>query len=329
MPANPSFDDIVTTTLQNYEPDIADNATVSTALLDRLRRKGKVKMTDGGRTIVRPLEVALNPNGGWFSGYDVLNVTPFEPFSAAEYAWKQAYEPVVWSGEERRKNQGRSQIIDLITSRISNSRKSLVDMVASASYSDGTGFGGKQMHGLGLMVVAAPGTGTVGGIPRDTNTFWRNQTQTVDFDAAINLATNAPSAFLSAMNQLALKCTRGTDRPDMWVADTIGYTRYLESLQPLQRITSEEVAGAGFTALKYFGVGASSDVVLDNGYCPAKTMYALNTDYLYLEVHPDLNFKAMGGDRVPLNQDATVRFFGFMGNVTASNLARQGVLSDS
>jgi hypothetical protein len=60
MPANPNFDDIVTTTLRNRSGKLADNATVTTAFLDRLRRKRKVKPAAGGRTIVQELEVALN-----------------------------------------------------------------------------------------------------------------------------------------------------------------------------------------------------------------------------------------------------------------------------
>jgi hypothetical protein len=328
MPANANFDDIVTTTLRNRSGKLADNATLTMALLDRLRRKGKVKPAAGGRTIVQELEAALNTQGGWYAGYDTLNTVPFEPFSAAEYDWKQAFVPVVWSGLEKLKNTGESEVIDLIAARVRNGEKSLKDLVAQAVYSDGTSFGGKQLQGLALLVVVTPTSGTVGGIDRATNTFWRNQTLTIDFDAAINIASTNPSPFLAKLNSLAIACTRGNDRPDMYVADATGYTRYLESLQPIQRIMSEDMAGAGFTALKYFGVGSSADFVLDNGYCPAKTVFALNTDYLYLRPHPDRNFVPFGGDRIPVNQDATVRFLGFVGNMCASNLFLQGRLSD-
>lgn len=336
MPANPNFDDIVTTTLRNRSGKLADNATVSTAGLDRLRRKGKVKPAGGGRTIVQEIEATLNTNGGWYAGYDPLNTVPFEPFTAAEYDWKQAYVPIVWSGLEKLKNMGEYEVINLISSRIKNGEKSLYDLVAQAFYSAGTDYGGKQMHGLGLMVVASPSSGVVGGIDRATasNAFWRNRTETVDFDAVINMAGDsgtAPTAVIKAMNNLAIKCTRGTDRPDLWLADAVAYTRYLESLQPMQRIQSDgslSPAGAGFQSLKYFGVGSSADVVLDNGHCPAKTMFALNTDYIYLRPHTERNFVPIGGERVPLNQDATVRFLGFAGNMTAANLFLQGRISD-
>jgi hypothetical protein len=329
MPANPNFDDIVTTTLRNRSGKLADNATRTMALLDRLRRKGKVKPADGGRTIVQELEVALNPNGGWYAGLDVLNANMFEPFSAAEYDWKQAYVPAVWSGLDKLRNQGEMATINLVSARIKNSEKSLMDLVAQASYADGTGYGGKQMGGLGLFVVASPGSGIVGGIDRGGNTFWRNQTASVTVSGAggvVNIAASNPSNYLTALNGLSIACTRGTDRPDLYVAGATAYQRYLESLQPLQRITNTDMAGFGFTALKYFGVGGNADFVLDNGYCPATTTFALNTDFIYLRPHPDRDFVPFGGDRIPVQQDATVRYVGFTGNMTASNLFLQGQL---
>lgn len=325
MAGNPNFDDIITTTLRNRSGKLADNATTTVAFLDRLRRKGKVKPADGGRTIVQELEISLNPNGGWYAGLDTLNTNVHEPFSAAEYDWKQAYVPAVWSGLEMLQNQGELAMINLVASRVKNSEKSLVDLVAQAAYSDGTSFGGKQLHGLGLFVVTSPTTGSVGGIDRATNSFWQNQIATVT-NITPNIAASAPSNYLVALNGLSIDCTRGADRPDLYVADKNHYKAYMESLQPIQRITNTDMAGYGFTALKYYGVGGNADFVLDNGYCPDNTTFALNTDYLYLRPHPERDFKPFGGDRIPVNQDGTVRFVGFTGNLCMSNAARQGRL---
>jgi hypothetical protein len=326
MPANPDFDDIATTTLRNRSGKLADNATRTMALLDRMRRKGKVKPAPGGRSIVQELEVALNTNGGWYSGLDPLNTAAFEPFSAAEYDWKQAYVPIVWSGLDKLKNQGEHATINLITGRVKNGEKSLVDLVAQASYSDGTGSGGKQLHGLALFVVVAPTTGTVGGIDRAGNSFWQNQVTSVTMTTGINIAATNPSNYLAALNTLSINCSRGTDRPDMYVADGVHYNHFLSSLQGMQRITNTDMAAAGFTALKYFGVGGNADFVLDNGYCPASTTFALNSDYLYLRPHPDRDFVPFGGDRVPVDADGTIRFVGFTGNMCAANLKLQGRL---
>lgn len=326
MPANPSFDDLATTTIQNYSKRLADNATKTLALLDRMRRKGKVNPYDGGRTILQEIEVSLNPFGGWFADLDLLNTSRHQPFSSAEYDRKQAFVPCVWSGSEKRANQGKSQMIDLVGKRIENSRKSLFDLVAQAGYSDGTGFGGKQLHGLGLLVPTSPATGVVGGIDRAANVFWRSQTQTVSggFATAINLTTTNPPAFLNAMTQLAIKVARGRDRADLWPTDGVGYAQYTACMQPIQRVTNTELAGYGFQNLKFWAGGGDADVVLDNGYCPANTMFALNTDYVYLRPHEALNFAPLGGERIPVNQDATIRFFGFEGNMTLSVSFLQG-----
>lgn len=327
MPGNPDFDDIVTTTLRNRSGKVADNASVTTAFLDRLRRKGKIRPANAGRSIVQELEISLNPYGGWYAGLDNLNTNLFEPLSAAEYDWKQCYVPTVWSGLDELKNQGEHQVVDLVMARVKNAEKSLVDLVAQACYSDGTSFGGKQLHGLGLFVVTNPTTGEVGRIDRATNAFWQNKTATVTVTGGIiNIAASNPSNYLAALNSLSMDCTRGSDRPDIYVADKVHYNFYLSSLQGIQRITSNEMAAAGFTALKYNGVGGDADFVLDNGYCPANTTFALNTDYIYLRPHPDRNFVPFGGDRVPINQDGTIRFLGFTGNLCASNLALQGRL---
>ena len=326
MPANPDFDDIATTTLRNRSGKLADNATVTVSFLDRMRRKGKVKYAEGGRTIVQELEAALNTNGGWYAGLDNLNTSSFEPMSAAEYDWKQAYVPIVWSGLDKLRNQGELATINIITSRVKNGEHSLVDLVAQASHSDGTGSGGKQLHGLGLFVVVTPTSGTVGGIDRAGNSFWRNKSTSVTMTTGINIAATNPSNYLAALNTLSINTTRGTDRPDLYVADALHYASYLGSLQPLQRITDTTMASFGFTSLKYNGVGGNADFVLDNGYCTASRTYALNTDYLYLRPHPDRDFVPFGGDRIPINQDGTIRYIGFTGNMCAANLGLQGVL---
>jgi hypothetical protein len=325
MPANPDFDDIVATTLRNRSGKVTDNATKTIALLDRMRRKGKVMPADGGRTIVQELETSLNPNAGWYAGADELNTNLHEPFSAAEYDWKQAYVSVVWTGLDKLRNKGRHATINLVSSRVRNGENSLSDLVASACYSDGTSFGGKQLQGLALFVATSPSTGSVGNIDRAANTFWQNQIATIT-GTAINLVTTNPPHYLIALNQLSISCVRGRRRPDLYVADAVHYRMYMESLQPLQRITNTDMAGYGFTALKYFGVGGNADFVLDNGYCPSQTTFALNTDYLYLRPHPDRDFVPFGGDRVPVNQDATVRFLGFTGNMCASTLKDHGRL---
>jgi hypothetical protein len=322
--ASPNLSEIVTTTLRNRSGKLADNVTKNNALLNRLNKRGNVKPVDGGRTIVQELEYAENSTYKRYSGYEVLNIQPSDVFTAAEYDWKQAAVAVSISGLEQLQNSGKEKVIDLLESRIKNAERTMQNNLSADCYSDGTADGGKQIGGLQLLVADTPTTGTVGGINRATYTFWRNQS----FDATTDGGGAATAANMqSYMNRLWLQLVRGTDRPDLIIADNNYFRLYWESLQAIQRITSDEMAQAGFQSLKYM----DADVVFDGGYggaAPTNHMYFLNTNYIFLRPHKDRNMVPLDPDRFSVNQDAMVKLTAWAGNMTLSNAFLQGVLKD-
>lgn len=322
--ASPNLTEIATTTLRSRTKMLADNVTKNTALLKRLNSKGKVKPVSGGRTIVQELEYAENGTFQRYSGYEQLNITPSDVFSAAEYDWKQASVSVTISGLEQIQNAGPERIIDLLESRISNAEKTMVNNIGVDCYSDGTADGGKQIGGMQLLVADSPSGTTVGGISAGTWTFWNN----ISFDATTDGGAAATSANIqSYMNRVWVQLVRNSDQPDLIVADNNYWRLYLESLQAIQRIQSISEASAGYSSLKYM----TADVVLDGGYgggAPSNHMYFLNTDYIYYRPSRDRNMVVEDGDRVPVNQDALVKMILFAGNLTTANRRLQGVLKD-
>jgi len=322
---NPSaaMTEIVTTTLRNRTGKLADNVSKNNALLKRLKQKGKVKLVNGGRTIVQEMEYAENGTFKRYSGYEMLNIAPSDVFTASEYNYAQAAVAISISGLEEIQNSGEEQIIDLLESRIGNAERTLVNNIALDCYSDGTADGGRQIGGLQLMVSSAPTSGVIGGIDRSAWQFWRNQA----FSGVNNGGAAVTAANIqSYMNRLFVQLVRGADQPDLIVADNNYYRLYLESLQAIQRIQGEDKAMAGFNSLKYM----NADVVLDGGYgggAPTNSMYFLNTDYIYFRPAAKRNFVPIGDDRYATNQDAMVKLIGFAGNLTMSNAFLQGVLS--
>lgn len=321
--ASPNLSEIVTTTLYNRSKKLADNVSANNALLARLEKKGKRKTFSGGRQIMQELEYGENATFGWYSGYDPLNISPSDVFTAAVYDIKQASVAVSISGLEELQNSGDEQMIDLLEGRISNAEKTMRNEMSAAVYGDGTAAGGKAIGGLQLLVADA-GTGTVGGINSTTWAFWRN----VAFDATTDGGAAASAAnILSYMNRIWLQLVRGTDKPDLIVADNNYYRYYMEALQPQQRFTSSEMAEAGFESLKYM----SADVIFDGGIdgsAPANHMYFLNTDYIYLRPHSKRQMVPLSPDRFSSNQDAMVKLIGWAGNMTTSGRKFQGVLKD-
>lgn len=322
--ASPNLSEIITTTLRNRTGKLADNVTKNNALLMRLKEKGNVHPVSGGRTIVQELEYAENGTFARYSGYDTLNIAPGDVFTAGEFDIKQAAVTVSISGLEQIQNSGREAIIDLLLSRIKNAERTLMNNIAVDCYSDGTASSGKQIGGLQLLVADSPATGTVGGIDRSLWSFWRN----ISFDATTDGGAAATSANITSyMNRVYLQLVRGADKTDLIVADNNYFRLYLESLQGIQQIVSDKLGQAGFTAVKYM----NSDVVCDGsvgGGSPTNRMYFLNTNYIHFRPMKNRNFEVIGGDRVPVNQDATARVLAWAGNMTLSNAYLQGVLKD-
>jgi hypothetical protein len=314
--ASPNISELITTTLRNRSGVLADNVSDNNALLFRLRERGNVKPFSGGRTIVEELSYADNSTYKRYSGYDVLDVSPQDVFTAAEYDIKQVAVSVSISGLEQLQNAGDAQSIDLLESRIQNAEDSMMNGLAADVYSDGTANGGKQIGGLDLLVPEDPTTGIAGGINRANWSFW----QGVKFDVSADGSGAASSSNIQGyMNQVAVQLVRGRDHPDLIIAGNNYYRHYLESMQAIQRVTDEKMAGAGFTSLKYYGAGQASDVVLDGGIdgnCAADTMFFLNTKYLCLRPHRGRNMAPIGDERHSINQDAMVKLIGWAGNMT-------------
>ena len=318
------FNDVFTTTLTSRTGTLHDSVSKNNALLNRLKEKGKMRSISGGSKILEELEYGEG-DMVWYSGYDTIQYQPKQLFTAAEYALKLCAVPVAISGEELLMNSGYEQKMDLLEKRISNAEKTMMNKMSAAIYGDGTGSSGKEIGGLALLVADDPTSGTVGGINRATsgNEFWRNKANVIS--ASANALTS--STILSKMNDMYLKCSRGTDKPDLIVTDDYLYDMYETALQPMQRFCDPKLAEAGFQCLKYKG----ADVIFDGGQggsCPSKHMYFINTNYLYLRPHKDRNFKVIGGERMAINSDAIYKIIGWAGNLTMSNAALQGVLVD-
>jgi len=317
---NTSVTDIIATAIESRSGHIADNVTKNNALLARLKQKGKIRYVTGGSTILEELSFAQNGNGGFYSGYDQLPVAAQDVISAAQFSLKQYAVAVPMSGLEELENSGPEKKIDLLEGRLEVASATMANDLATGIYSDGTGSGGKTITGLGAAVVALPTTGTYGGIDRATWTFWRNQyTGSLGSQTVSNIQAN--------MNALYVKCLRGKDKPDLIIFDNTLYSVYLASLQSIQRFTSTSTAELGFDSVKFM----SADVVCDGGIGgneAATVGHFLNTDYLFWRPHKDRNMVPLK-KRDALNQDASVTFLAFAGNMTSSGAQFQGYYQGS
>lgn len=323
MPSpNAVFTELVTTTLRNHRKEVVDNVSKHNAAYRMLAKGKRVRTESGGLSIAVPLEYAANNTYQRYSGLDVLNVAQSDVLSAAEFQWRQIAIHVVASGYELRVNNGPERIASLAKARIRNAMNTFANNFSADMYSDGSLT--NQVGGLQLLVSDA-GTGTVGGIDTSTSlgAFFQNKVQSAAAPLQGGGAITPSSTTIeSLMLPLYLETTRFNDSVDTILSSNDYYTFFEQSQTSLKRYVDEDEVTAGFMAMKYKG----AKVIFDgNSGMPASRMYFLNTKYLEVVAHTDANLTVVDEQR-PYNQDGVVIPILWMGNMTISNRALQGVL---
>ena len=127
--------------------------TNNNALLEHI----STETFDGGREIIQELSYGANQTFMFYSGYEFLNVALNDTMTAARYPIKQSAISVVLSGLEQIQNSGMSAMKNLIQQRVKNAESTFWNQMSAAIYSDGTGWGGKQINGLAAMISKATG----------------------------------------------------------------------------------------------------------------------------------------------------------------------------
>jgi hypothetical protein len=319
------FTEMVTTTDRTWGRKVTDNVSNHNALLNTMKRKGKIKTVSGGYEIAEQIDYAENQTYQRYSGYDGLNTNASDVLTSVRFPYQQVALHVTASGRELRMNSGKEQMINLVKARKENALRTAANQFSVDIYSDGALT--NQVNGLANL-IQTNGQGTVGGINSTTWTFWRNQFREM---TGTNLAASPSAANAISMkadlNALWLATTRGADITDLIVMTHDFYALFELGEQQLQRYADSELAQAGFTTLKY----KSANVVFDNNTNFATTgerAYFLNTDYLYLVQHREAQW-TMDTEKTPVNQDAVVIPMYWMGNLVCTNRARQGILFDA
>lgn len=313
-------DTVLSTTLANYVPTMTDNIFRANPLFmwlvgkypnqpyDQNVTRGQLKILDGGESIVQPLLYDKNNTAKSYAGYGIIDTTPQDGMTAARFVWKQIATSISISGRDERQNAGGSRVIGLLDAKIKQAEMSLQEEIDREAHGSGTD---STTDLLGLQTICAT-TGTVGGIARSGNAWWQ---------AKVNTSGGSFAAGgLDAMRTQYNNQSKGNDHPDLILSDQTTYERYEKLLQPQERFTDNQLADGGFQNLKFKGAVYMFDLYNVAGY-----QYFINSKYLNFQVHKDANFATTDFVK-PENQDARVAQILIMGELTASNCIRQGVI---
>lgn len=297
---------------------LTDNIFDATPLLDRMRRKGALETEVGGKEIQENLLYGTN-SLQWFSGYDQLNTDAVDGITAAFAPWRYASSPITISFTEEQENKKRESALSLLQAKTTQTTKSIMNSVNAALWGAQSG---KSVLGMQDLIADDPTTGTVMGINRANESWWRNQTNASggDFD---NKSTDIYDG-LNSMSLMYNNCSEGNVEPThIWTTLThFGELETILESTGYARLTGGS-SDAGVDASKPKFRNAAVNYDRD---CPANRMYFHNYDFLKFKVQRGVNFSKTPFQK-PSNQLAQVCFMVLGAQLTTNNPRRLGVIT--
>ena len=319
---NPSFDTILSATLQNYRSQFVENILGQQVLFWKMKQRGYRGVEQGGRSVVQAIMHGENSTVKSYQGYDLLDLTPQTGFTSAELPWKQIAGSVTISGKEELENRGKAQIFNLLEGKIKQLELSLKLTFNSQLFGDGTGNGSKDITGLALAVEDGAAWSTYAGIDSNLYTFWRNQYINANgtlFGAAAGNSTWG----ISKMRTMFNNCSRGNSKPDLIVTTQTLFEAYEANIEGDKlRLTDTKLGEIGFANLTYKSV----PIVFDED-CDANTMLFLNSEFMKLVTMAGRDFTTTPFVTPP-NQDAKSAVTKWMGNLIITKRDQLGRISN-
>ena len=293
-----NIETLLTTTIEKRRGDIKDGIFKKLTLFNHLNKKHKVRLS-GGASIVTPIMYGKNTTVGSYNGYDTLDTTPQEGFTATQYAWKQYAASISVSGREKAQNKGPEAIHSLINAKQMQAEKSLADDLNTDLFASAvTG------NDINTLVTMVDDTSTIGEINSTTYSWWQSHVETGGVFSTDGLAD---------MRKVDTELHQRGERPDVIITTGTVYDLYEGELVDNIRYEQFDTLDGSAKALQFRGIP-----VLHDAACTSGVMYFLNSNALELNVHSDVDFSLTDFVK-PSNQDAKVAQLLVMLQLTTNN----------
>lgn len=252
-----------------FIPKMADNITVSNAVLMRLKKSGRMQTLDGGQDIRQPVNYAFNQYFQWYAGSETLATASNDKKTALVFDWKQFNIPITISGLDVLKNSGESKVLDHVQTEMKIAENSIKENFSIGVYSAGTD--PKSITGLRVAINT---TSTYGGISQSAESWLQGQ---------VDSTTTALS--LGALQTMWEAASEDNDSPTFLAGTKVLFSSYYAKLQPQQRFQDAETASGGFKNLLFNGAPFIAE-----SHVPTGHIFGLNEQYITIWSHKDRNF---------------------------------------
>lgn len=299
-------------------PKVTDNVYNSSPVFFRFNA-GK-RIIRGGTQLEVPLMYARFPNGGPYSGMDLIDTTPADTVKNAAFDWRQQAVVVTVDGLTMLKVDSEESIANFLELYFAQAEMEMAENLSVGLWSSGTT--AKQIDGLGMAVDDGTGTATYGGLSRTTNTWWKAK-----------LDSSTATLTLASLQSMFGNVSNGGQHPSLIASRQEQYNRYWAlntsnqrfPVEPMAR--DEQLAQAGFTNLLFNTVPWVVDShVFDGPNTSNSAIVFLTERYFWWAVHPRADFY-LEDFQTPINQDAMSAKILWAGNLLCSNASRQGKMT--
>lgn len=314
---------------ENREKKPSDAVSDNNPLLFMLKKKGNVKVINGGREIWEDIRYAQNAYVQRIDPTEEIAIGYNQTITGFQYSPKIIVVPVVINALEKAQNEGDAQFLDLLEQRNQTAEDSLMNNMELDLQGDGTGFGGKAFAGIQTYIVTSTSSGTYGGLARSS------------YSAIRNSAVNAPSVFTGATDSSNIESrlrysknlvVRNTDRPELCLAGQTYFNAACDAMSAKQRFTqNEEMLKANFDNVMIEGmtmVLANGKVFSGLSRIASDRCYGINLNTLALKMYKNYNFQPVP-ERVSVNQLVDISITVGIGQFTCNGSGLDFVMHDS
>lgn len=243
----------------------------------------RVKTQVGGRIIEIRLRYAKNQTIRFIRKGGTVTLASSDIQTVAEYNWTYLTGHVVRYGADVQKNRGRTAISKMVNDDLDDLQASIQDYIEQAIFSDGTMDESAAFTGLDGLLPETTTSGSVGGINRASNTWWRPNSR--------SMSSKALSAYLvpylrTDYNTCAQWAGNGMSRfPDLILTDQTTHEAYEDEAYSIGRIQipNKQLMDLGLGSLMFKGAP-----VMWAPNCPSGNLWMLNTNFIDFTYDPGM-----------------------------------------
>ena len=299
---------LLTTTIENRRGDIQDAIFNELPTIKYLKDKNRVRV-DGGASIITSLMYGTNSTAAFYYGYDVIDTTPQEGFTAGQYIWKEAATSITVSNrEETIQNVGKSEVFNIVKAKSDQAQMSLKNLLNNALFATSPNVT-KELTSLPILIDA---TSSIAQINSSANSWWQSAVT-----ASGSFAAQGRADMLNLYNTITV---RGGKTDYILTTPTI-HAYYEGSLVAQIRYESASTGNNSFRDLMFKTASVNFDTAANSG-----VMYFLDSNHVELVVNSNNDMRMTEWVK-PANQTAKVAQLVIGLELTTNNRRRLGKLT--